>query len=45
MGCGAVVLIALIVTLVVLAKKGVIGKKNKKAAETAGEGADAENKE
>ncbi len=45
-GVGAAVLIALIVTLVVLAKKGVIGKKkNKKAAETAGEGADAENKE
>lgn len=45
-GCGAAVLIALIVTLVVLAKKGIIGKKkNKKAAETAGEGADAENKE
>ena len=45
-GVGAAVLIALIVTLVVLAKKGIIGKKkNKKAAETAGEGADAENKE
>ena len=45
-GVGAAVLIALIVTLVVLAKKGVIGKKkNKAAAETAGEGGEAENKE
>ena len=45
-GVGAAVLIALIVTLVVLAKKGVIGKKkNKAAAETAGESGEAENKE
>ena len=52
-GVGAAVLIVLIVTLVVLAKKGVIGKKNKKAAAegpaedagvSEGDGADEESK-